>query len=225
MNNRQSERLGEHYNRYTRPNYLESNLKKYDNNTYTNVYNPNYNQPLSVQQEEKIEYEEVVKYLTISSKDRDVTIYPNVSRYSINLNTELKNIVSIELIQAMIPDKNSVLEEPYLLLKIDELDEVMISNDRNISDSFAMLQLAAPTTTGGFIMIDKRIHEHTVKYFRTPKASLNKLTVTITDAYGTPFNFGEDTPDPPIKNLQNTFVFRVIILEKKRSLLEHRNVY
>lgn len=230
MNNRPTERLpaerlGEHYMRYTRPNYLESNSRVYDNNSYTNVYNSSYNQPLSVQQENKIEYEEVVKYLTISSKDRDVNIYPTPSRYSINLQNEIKNIVSIELIQAIIPDKNSVLTEPYLLLKIDELDEVMMSNDRNISDSFAILQLAPPTTSGGFIMIDKRIHEHTVKYFRTPKASLNKLTITVTDAYGTPFDFGTDAPEPPVKNLQNTFVFRVIVLEKKRNVLEHRNVY
>lgn len=225
MNNQPSERLGEHYNRYNTPNYLESNYRKYDNSSYTNVYTPTYNQQLSVQQEKKIEYEEVVKYLTISSKDRDPNTYPSVSRYSINLQTELKNVISIELIQAMIPDKNDVLEEPYLLLKIDELDEVMISNDRNISDAFAILQLAPPTTTGGFIMIDKRIHEHTVKYFRTPKASLNKFTVTVTDAYGTPFNFGDDTPNPPIKGLQNTFVFRVVILEKKRNILEHRNVF
>lgn len=225
MNNTPNERIGEHYNRYSKPNYIESNLRRYENNSFNNVYNPAYNQALSVQQENKIEYEEVVKYLTISSKDRDVNIYPTVSRYSVNFQSELKNIVSIELIQGMIPDKNDVLDEPYLLLKIEELEDVMISNDRNISDSFAILQLAAPTTTGGFIMIDKRIHEHTVKYFRTPKASLNKMTVTITDAYGTPFDFGTDSPDPPIKNLQNTFVFRVVILEKKRSILEHRNVY
>ena len=218
-------RLGEHYNRYSRPNYLESNIRNYESNSYSNAYNPTFNQQLSVQQESKVEYEEVVKYITISSKDRDVDIYPSVSRYSVAFNTELKNIISIELVQAMIPDKNDVLEEPYLLLKIEELEDVMISNDRNISDSFAILQLAPPTTTGGFIMIDKRIHENTVKYFRIPKASLNKMTVTISDAYGTPFDFGSDSPSPPIKALQNTFVFRVVILEKKRNVLEHRNVF
>jgi hypothetical protein len=220
-----SERLGEHYNRYNPSNYLQSNIRTYDNNSYTNAYSSSYNKPLSVQQETQIEYEEVVKYISISSKDRDVNIYPSVSRYSINFHTELKNIISIELVQGMIPDKNNVLDEPYLLLKIDELDEVVISNDRNISDSFAILQLAEPTKTGGFIMIDKRIHEHTIKYFRTPKAALNKMTVTITDAYGTPFNFGNDSPDPPVKNLQNTFVFRAVVLEKKRNVLEHRNVF
>jgi len=226
MNNRTTNnRLGEHYNRYSVPNYLESNIRKYDNQLYSNVYANEFNQPLSVNQENKIEYEEVVQYLTISSKDRDVNTYPTPSRYSINFQTELKNIVSIELIQAIIPDKNSVLAEPYLLLKIEELEDVMISTDRNISDAFAILQLAPPITSGGFIMIDKRIHEHTVKYFRTPKASLNKMTVSVTDAYGTPFNFGADSPDPPVKNLQNTFVFRVVVLEKKRNVLEHRNVF
>lgn len=221
MNNR----LGEHYNRYSKQGFLESNIRKYDNNSYENAYNKSYNQPLSIQQEKNIEYEEVTKYITISSKDRDFETYSSVSRYSINFQTELKNIISIELIQAIIPDKNDVIKEPYLLLKIEELEDVMISNDRNVSDAFAILQLAQPTTTGGFIMVDKRIHENTVKYFRTPKASLNKMTVTVTDAYGTPFNFGSDTPNPPVKNLQNTFVFKVVVLEKKMNVLEHRNVY
>jgi len=229
MNNRPTERKyerpGEHYNRYSVPNYLESNLRNYDTNAYTNVYGQNFNQPLSVQQEPKIEYEEIVNYLVISSKDRDTNIYPSVSRYSVNLDTTLKNITKAELIQSIIPDKNDVTDEPYLLLQIDELEDVMISNDRNVSDSFAILQLCRPVTAGGFIMMDKKIHENTIKYFTTPKASLSKITVTITDAYGTPFDFGNDSPDPPIKALQNTFVFKITTLQKKTNVLEQRNLF
>ena len=218
-------RLGQFYNRYSPQDYMESNSMQFANNNYKNVYTPSANEQLSVKQENDIEYEEIVKYITVSSRDRDTTTYPSVSRYVVQFATEVKNITSIELIQAMIPDKNNVLEEPYLLLKIEELEDVMISNDRHVSDSFAILQLAAPTTPGGFIMIDKRIHEHTVKYYRTPKASLNRMTITITDAYGTQFDFGSDSPDPPIKNLQNTFVFRVVTLEKKMNKLNQRTVY
>jgi hypothetical protein len=218
-------RLGEYYKRYTPQNYLESNSEKFSQNRYSNVYQPSANAQLSVQQEPKIEYEVVTKYVTISSKDRDTSIYPSVSRYVVNFPTEIRNIISVELIQGMIPDKNSVLEEPYLLLKIDELDEVMVSSDRNISDAFAILQLACPTTPGGFIMVDRRIHEHTIKYYRIPKAALTKMTVTITDAYGTPFDFGNDSPDPPVKVLQNTFVFKISTLEKKIDQLNNRSVY
>jgi hypothetical protein len=137
----------------------------------------------------------------------------------------LKNITSIELIQSIIPDKNNVTDEPYLLLKLDEVKDVMVSNNQHVSDAFAMLLLCSPSKAGAFIQIDQRVHEHTVKYFRQPKANLSKLTVTITDSYGNPFDFGNDAPSPPNKSYQNTFVFKIVCLEKTRSSLNYRNVY
>ena len=73
--------------------------------------------------------------------------------------------------------------------------------------------------------MDHRVHEHTVKYYRQPKASLSRMTVTLTDTDGVPFNFGNDTPNPPNKGFQNTFVFKIVCLEKKRTSLNFRNVY
>lgn len=218
-----NERLGAHYNRYDPPAFVPLSSFVFNRNDISQAF-ANDNIGLSVSSEPNIEYETVTHYLVVSSRDRDVSVYPSVSQYTIHLQNEFKNITSMELIQAIIPDKNSVTSEPYLLLKIEELEEVMSSNDRNVSDAFAILQLAAPITTGGFIHVDKRIHENVVAYFSTPKSTLSKLTVKITDLNGTPFNFGNDSP-PPLKSLQNTFVFKIETLEKKRSVLNHRNVF
>ena len=220
-----SERLGAHYDRYGKNVVTEFNQNQFDMNDYSNVYTRQFNEQYSTQQESDIQYEQVDYYFTISSRDRDISTFPNVNKYSVVLPREFKNIYSIEVIQAIIPDANSVTNEPYLLLKIDELEDVMTSIDRNISDAFAILQMSSPTTPGGFIHMDKRIHENTVKYFRIPKASLAKLSVTITDCNGTLFDFGADGPNPPLKTLQNTFVFRVVCLEKQRNALSHRNVF
>ena len=100
----------------------------------------------------------------------------------------------------------------------------MISNDTNIAKSFAFLSMANPVTSGGFITLDKKIHENTPKIFRTPKASLSKMTLSFTDCTGTPFNFGTDTT-PPNKALQNTLVFQIVTLEKRTTQLSQRNVY
>ena len=102
-----------------------------------------------------------------------------------------------------------------------------ISNDKNIANSFAILQLSAPISAGGFIQIDKRIHENTVLTFKTPKANLAKMTVSIRDCLGNLFDFGNDAslPTAPTKSLQNTFIFKVTTLEKRRMQLSHRNVY
>ena len=215
---------GEHYNRYNKLNYSEMNSKQFDRNNFENVYSKQYNTQFSVSQEPDIEYETTTHYLCVSSKNRNVSQYPNVNRYTINLRNEYKNVSTIELVQAILPAKNDVEKEPYLLLNIDEIEEVVHSNDINIANSFAILQLAQPTTTGGFIQIDKRIHENTIKYFKTPKANLSKMTITISDSDGVPFDFGNDS-DPPAKEYQNTFVFKIETLEKKRSQLNYRNVF
>ena len=220
-----TDRLGEHYQRYSKQSVAEYNGFEYDANDYRHVYHGDYNEQLSTQQEVDIQYDKVDYYLAVSSRDRNIDIHPNVNQYTLDLPHEFRNIYSIELLQSIIPDKNNVTSEPYLLLKIDELEDVMFSNDRNISDAFAILQIANPTSNGGFIYMDKKIHERTVKYFRIPKASLSKMTVSIRDYKGDLFDFGSDSPSPPLKSMQNTFVFKIVCLEKQRKQLGHRNVF
>lgn len=174
---------------------------------------------LSVKNEPSIEYEKREHYLVITSLNRDAVHHPNVNHYQINLEKPYKNVHAMELIQSILPDRNNITTEPYILLKIDELQDTMDSVDDQIADSFAILCL--PPTTGSYLVIDKRIHENTIKTFVQPKASLERLTVTLTDNLGQPFDFGPGTE----KQLQNTLVFKVVTLEKKRADLNHRNVF
>lgn len=192
------------------------------NNNTDNINWKNEMVQRSINQEPDITYQQVVRYITISSLERDTTVFPNPGRFSLHLSKELKNIISIELIQAIIPNVNSVTSEPYLLLKIDELEDVMESNDRNISDAFALIQMAQPT--GGFIHTDKRVYENTVKTFLTPKASLSKMTLKITDLVGNEFDF-KGVNSVLNKSIQVTFVFKAIVLEKQREVLKFRSVY
>lgn len=222
-----SNRLGDHYNRYSQTKYSEYNTKQFDQNSYDNVWNKENNTQFSVKNESNIEYEEYTHYITVSSRDRDRSVYTNVNNYCITLQQEFKNVSSVELVQAIIPAKNNCDAEPYILLDIDEVSDVMISSDKHISDSFAILQPTVPTTSAGFMQIDKRIHENTIKYYKTPKASLAKMTISIKNCNGILFDFGTDTIPPTVvdKSLQNTFVFKIITLEKRRSELNHRGVF
>jgi hypothetical protein len=222
-----SNRLGDHYNRYSKTQFSEYNGREFDQNDYKNVYSDSSNTQRSVKNESDITYEEYTHFITISSRDRNRSVFSNVNHYNITLPQEFRNIYYVELVQAIIPAKNNSDAEPYLLLDIDELSDVMISNDKHISNSFAILQPTVPTTTGGFMQIDKRIHENTIKIYKTPKASLSKLTVSIRDCLGNLFNFGSDTTLPTTvdKSLQNTFVFKIVTLEKRRSELNQRNVF
>lgn len=217
-------RLGAHYDRYASQSVTGSNSPSHEQNDYNNVFRTDFNQQLSTTHEPSVQYVPVDYYLTVSSRDRDAVQYPSVSTYMVQFPTEFKNITEIELIQAIIPHKNDVEKEPYLLLKIEELEDVMVSKDRNISDAFAILQMSPPVTTGGFIQMDKRIHENTSKIYQTPRANLSRMTISITDCVGAPFVFGTDA-NPPQKELQNTFVFKLKCLEKQRNVLNHRGVF
>lgn len=212
-------RLGEHYNRYQKLNTVTSNSESYNNNLYNTVYKPADNLSLN----EQVSYATETHFLVISSADRDLDSYPKSNQFVINLQKEYKNIASVELIHAIIPDKNSVTTEPYLLLKINELSTTMDSSNHHISDSFAILQPAPPTTTGGFIQLDKRIAENVILYYETPKASLSKVTVKITNSTGVPFEFGGDTTID--KAYQVTFVLKLVCYVKDRATLNLKNVY
>jgi len=224
MSSNNSSHLGQNYNRYGSNTINESNLHNYEKNNFNNVFSQNFNQKLSLSAEPDIHYEEKTHYIAISSKNRNLSSSPNVNKYIIQLPTEIRNIYSIELIQAIIPAKNNVQAEPYLLLEIDEIKDVLISSDTTISNSFAMLALAAPITNNGFIQIDNRIHENTVYTFTTPKAVLSKMTISIKNSDGDYFDFGANS-NTLNKDMQNTFIFKIIVGQKKRQELNQRNVY
>jgi hypothetical protein len=218
-----SSRLGQHYQRYSTLNTDETNKYQYMSNDYNNVFSNNSNQQLSIKQEPNINYEKTEHYLVVSSEDRDVSTYPSSSDFILNLHKEYKNIITIELIQAIVPDKNDVKNEPYLLLKINELENTMDSNNKQISESFAILQMSSPPVSGTFLQMDKRIYENVTLNYQQPKASLSKLSIKITDLHGNIFDFGGS--GTTTKDYQSLFVFKIITLDSSRQSLNNRNVY
>lgn len=219
-------RLGAHYDRYN-PNALqEINDQSFSRNNYQRVFDNENNTPLSVNQEPDLQYSKNVYYLKISSADRDPSIYASSSNFIVELPKEYKNVYSIELIQAIIPDQNNVTSEPYLLLTIDELDKhPMDAIDKSTSDAFAILMLSnPPLVPGSFIAIDNTIHQNAVLYYpNTPKAKLSRMTIKITDVDGNLFDFGGD--GTTTKGYQSTFVFKVVQLERNTNVINTRNVY
>jgi len=224
--NTSNDRLGAHYDRYN-PNALqEFNNQNFGRNNLQNVFNAETNAQFSVNQEPDMQYSRIEYFLKVSSADRDPSIYPSSSNFVIDLPKEYKNVSSVELIQAIIPDKNSVTSEPYLLLKIDELDKhPMDALDRATSDAFALLLLTdPPLVPGSFISVDPKIHENTVLYYpTTPKAKLSKMTIKVNDVDGNVFDFGGSGSTS--KGTQVTFIFKIVQSERNTNVLNTRNVY
>lgn len=214
-------RLGEYYDRQKRFNVSEINNQSYNSNNYENVFSVANN--VRTDGQENLKYKKRDNYMVISSKDRDLSLYTKSCQFVLDLDNEYKNIISVELIQAIIPDKNNVTSEPFLLLNIKELEPVMESNNKEIYDSFAMLQICAPTVAGSFLQIDKRIFESVILEYRTPKAKLSRLSLSITDCDGNLFEFGGD--NTITKDYQCQFVFKITTLDTDRNIINQRNVY
>lgn len=215
-------RLGEHYSRYLRPDTSESNNDQYKSNDISTVFSTE-DRGLSVTHEPSIQYEKTDNYLIVNSKDRDTVTYPSSSQFVITLDKEYRNISSVELIQAIVPDKNNITQEPYLLLNVKELENTMDSNNKQIYESFAILQTCQPTISGSFLQIDKRIFENVIMKYKTPKANLSKMSISITDTDGVLFNFGGSGSSS--KEYQSLFVFKITTLESSRTPINHRNVF
>jgi hypothetical protein len=220
--NRQQDRLGEHYDRYIRHDVDEANKNNFASHDFNAAFAEK-NKNLSVIQEPDIKYVTHDNYLIVSSKERDIIHYPSSSQFVLNLDQEYRNISRIELIQCIIPDKNNVTSEPYLLLNIKELENTMDSNNKEISEAFSMLQLNQPVVPDSFIQLITQIHENVVLIYKTPKASLSKITLSITDSNGVIFDFGG--AGTRTKAYQTTFVFKITTLDSSQKSLNQRNVY
>lgn len=155
-------------------------------------------------------------YQQISSNDRDRAIYPNLNYYRIQFQSKIKNIVEIELVNIIFPNVANILLEPYLVLEIDELPSNIEFSCTDIHKAFAILPLKKPNdTTGSFIVPELGQNYKTTMKFRTPLASLDRMTISIKDMNGNLYNFGSDTslPNPPTKALQNSLLFKITTLD------------
>jgi hypothetical protein len=168
-----------------------------------------------------IEYVQNVEYLCINSSDRNVTAYPKVNSYRVDADVTFKNIHSIEVVSASVANQGTPLSLPYLILHVDGLDHIHFSN-KNTNDGFAVLYLKP--TTAAHIQAELGVLQRNVLTFKTPLASLNNITITIRKPDGTLFDFGESNGDVT-STYQNSFLFKIITIEKTRKVLNTRAVY
>lgn len=163
-------------------------------------------------------------YLSIDSRDRDRKTWPNPAKYQIPLvasdtvdihvpGQEYRNVHSIELMSAVVPRRTDCLNEPYLLLQIDEIQNTYHATNLATTKAFVKLHFNENITECPFLILDRDLSEPLTRYYYPkPLASLAKMTISIRKHDGTLFNFGTDTnPDlPPNPRVQNTFTFKII---------------
>lgn len=195
------------------------------NNNIQDYQNPKQEQKLFFNRmpEEKYEYRE--HYLMIDSRDRDRNIYPNPNNYTIqfdngidgNIQEKFRNIVSIQLVDGHVPDAVTA-SQPYITLDIPELHSTYAGTNNHLSNTFAVL---IPETKGTAFARFKLVSP-AINKFRTPIASLNKLTFQFKNYDGAFYDFGTDTTPPTALTIgiQNSLLLKIVTRERDFKLLD-----
>jgi hypothetical protein len=217
---------------HTSPSQFNNPLNQNEYNLVSNVSNPikplNEQQETfrSVKEEPNVKYtSQYTKYVQVCSNDRDSALYGKTNNFKICFE-KIKNVIEIELVSAILPNQNDILDEPYLVIEIDELPSNIEFSCNNIKKAFAMLPLKKPNKdTASFIVPELGQNYKTTMKFKTPLASIQSFTLSIKDLNGNLFDFAPSDSSQTEKNLQTTFMFRVTSLEADMSSVQTRAIF
>lgn len=160
----------------------------------------------------EVDYKEQIHYICINSSDRDITKDLFVNKYRIDLQDNFKNVTSLEIVSGSVANKNSVQNNPYLVLRIEGLNHLTFSNN-NINNGFALLYLKP--TSGLHVQPELGCLQRNIRVFDTPLANLNSIALEFRKPDGTLFSFG-DTSGETANDYQNSLVFKIVTRDRKR---------
>jgi len=91
-------------------------------------------EPRGIVYKQPVETEYRTHYITIDSRDRVKSTVNTASNYVVKFPyMKLKNIKSIKLLSAILPNESDIRDEPYLLISIPEIEGPMFSsNNKNM---------------------------------------------------------------------------------------------
>lgn len=164
-------------------------------------------------------------FVTVDSANRDRNIWRNTNQYEVKMQPDgsfqgatidraFKNVRSIEVINAIFPNANNVVNEMYIYLCIPEIDGVLESTNK--IGNTALAQLVPHRVVGSFVYCMFNKDTHPKRYFPVEGVRIDRITVEFRKRDGTLFDFGLDNPvGLPIANIVQTSVtFKIVVRDK-----------
>jgi hypothetical protein len=139
-----------------------------------------------------VKWKDEKRLVYFSSSTRDLSIYPNPAKFSVQLDEEFKNVTGVRFLQGSIPNISEVSSLPFVVLDIAELNHVSMSGVG--SSSTAVLQLDFLGAGGFFKMITGASCPSTL---RTRREKLQRLEVSLRDPNGDIINMGNESDINP----------------------------
>ncbi len=158
-------------------------------------------------------------YISIDSIDRDRTVWPLSTRFEVKLDPpdnysgaqiqrNFKNVVSIELVNSVIPNMNRVVDMRYLYLNIPEIDGIL---DTTCDGKRFFAKLLPQHALGSFVYNYQDIGDRAKKIFPFRGTRLDKITIELRDPSGNIVNFGDDSGTDPNLSIQTSFTFKIVV--------------
>lgn len=164
-------------------------------------------------------------YINIDSRDRDRNIWPLSSQFEVKLDPptpyggahiqrSFRNVISIELMNAVFPNTNKILDMQYLYLNIPEVDGII---DTTCSGKRFFAKLLPQHAIGSFVYNYQDIGERARKIYPFRGARLDKMTIELRDPTGAIVNFGNDNGAKPNPLVQTSFAFKIVVEQNNRD--------
>lgn len=132
-------------------------------------------------------------YLHLDSGQRDYEAYPTRAYFKIRLDTPIRDIHSVEVLAMVIPNLDNVLDEPYLILDIYELNGTFAGHpSQQPSTAVLNLQNAVTGPTYSHVALCRKVAERSPIFYRPPKKRLDSVTFALRKPDGTLVNLGSD---------------------------------
>lgn len=179
------------------------------------TYRNNITDPVRPHQDPEIQYDVEKQYLLISSSMRDRSQYPDPANFRIELSEPLREVVSIELSQGVLPNQGNIAADGYLLLDIPELNHIRGADG---SRYFGVLGLQYhPSPAKEYFNLDKSNTNDMPVVFKPIKKRIDSLTITLRHPDGSMVTFGNEDPLAPASlSMQTQFTFEVRTRVRKR---------
>lgn len=158
-------------------------------------------------------------YFHIDSGQRDTEAFPTRSHFKIKLESPLFDVVSFEVLGLIVPNVGDLIDLPYLIIDIYELNNTFAGARVPIS-CCAIVNPQHPVTGPGgtsYVHTCRKIAERSPMVYRPPRARIYNLTISIRRPDGSLYDFGTDAADTCDITKQFMLSFKVAVKNKDAS--------
>ena len=167
--------------------------------------------------------------ILIDSRHRDKDFYPNTNHFIVSfnpdpsaigavINTNIKNIIKINIENVVLP--SAALDHPYYVLKIQELNNKNVFSTNGFTDDAFAIIIPEKMKAQSSAFVNCTI-KHQCQTFKNPLSNLKKLTISFYNPNGVLMDFGVDNVGSIKDSVQTMFMLNIQYFERDNGLISN----